>query len=139
VTEVHFQMPNHLDDVDPMVVALASEVEEVLPMEARFRFELTVSEALTNLVIHAKTDCENAVIAIRLTLGKSDVEIAICDPAGAAPFDIRAHAPDLSQLDPTSEGGRGLGLIMECADRVDYAPCGPDDRNCLQLYFAPRP
>tara|TARA_R110000751_G_scaffold10055_2_gene37180 strand:- start:6820 stop:7203 length:384 start_codon:yes stop_codon:yes gene_type:complete len=126
-----------LDDVDPMVVTLASHVESVLEVEARFRFQLSVSEALTNLVIHAKTDAKDAVIDIRLTLGKGRVSIEIFDPTGAAPFDIRAHAPHLSLVDPTLESGRGLGLIMECADSLDYSPSA--DQNRLKLDFLERP
>lgn len=136
MTLLSFQMPSILDDVDPMVVTLVSHIEGVLEVEARFRFQLSVSEALTNLVIHAKTDENNAVIDIRLTLGRDRVSIEIFDPTGAAPFDIRAHATDLSHVDPTLEGGRGLGLIMECADGVDYSRSAKQNR--LKLDFVAR-
>ncbi|MGO4906912.1 ATP-binding protein [Pseudorhodobacter sp. W20_MBD10_FR17] len=132
-----FHMPKLLDDVDPMVMALASKVDDILPMEARFRFEVSVSEALTNLVIHANTDAKDPIIDIRLTLGDTTVTLEAFDPSGAAPFDIRAHAPDLSQINPSVENGRGLGLIMECADSVDYGPVA--HKNRLKLTFTARP
>jgi serine/threonine-protein kinase RsbW len=137
VTDLSFQMPNLLDDVDPMVMALAAKVGSVLAMEARFRFEVAISEALTNLVVHAKTDLADAVINISLRLGKDNVSIEIFDPTGAAPFDIRDHAQDLSQVAQTHEGGRGLGLIMECADSVEYGPSA--NQNRLKLTFSARP
>lgn len=137
MTALPFQMPNQLDHVDPMVLALSSEVQNVLTMEARFRFEVSISEALTNLVTHANTEAKDAVIDIRLTLGNDTASIEIFDPTGAAAFDIAAHAPDLSQVDPTLEGGRGLGLIMECADRVEYGLSNTQNR--LKLTFVARP
>ena len=137
MTDLRFQMPHRLDDVDPMVMRLASEADHALPMEARFRFELSVCEALTNLVTHAKTDVKDAVIDIHLAIGDAEVSIEIWDPTGSAPFDLRAHAPDLSKVAPTLEGGRGLGLIMECADSVNYGPS--EKQNSLKLTFVARP
>lgn len=137
MTDFSFQMPNLLDDVDPMVMALAAKVDDVLPMEARFRLELSVSEALTNLVVHAKTDTPDAVINIHLKLGRESASLEIFDPTDAQPFDIRAHAPDLSKIDPGAEDGRGLALIMECADAVDYGPSA--GKNRLKLTFMARP
>lgn len=137
MTARRFQMPNRVDDVDPMVMALASEVGDALAPEAKFRFELSLSEALTNLVLHAETDVADAVIDIGLTLDGGSVSVEIFDPTGAAPFDIRTHAPELSELEPLLEGGRGLGLIMDCADAVYYGAVGP--RNRLKLTFRPRP
>lgn len=137
MTQLPFQMPSRIYDVDLMVMELAAKVDGILPMEARFRLELSVSEALTNLVLHAKTDVKNAVIDIRLTLGESDVTLEIFDPTGAAPFDITAHAPDLSEIEATVESGRGLALIMDCADSVEYGPSA--DRNRLKLTFVARP
>jgi serine/threonine-protein kinase RsbW len=132
-------MPNLLDDVDPMVMALAAKAGEVLPMEARFRLELSVSEALTNLVVHAKTDDQGAVIDIRMWLGTDSVSLEIFDPSGTTPFDIRDHAPDLSQIDPNVEDGRGLALIMDCADAVDYGPSEGKNRLKLTFWANPRP
>jgi serine/threonine-protein kinase RsbW len=134
---VPFQMPCRIYDVDLMVMELASKVDGILPLEARFRLELSVIEALTNLVLHAKTDAKNPVIDIHLTLGDDNATLEIFDPPGAAPFDLRDHARELSGIDPNAEGGRGLALIMDCADSVDYGPS--ENRHRLKLTFAPRP
>ncbi len=129
-----FHMPRRIDDVDSTVLALTSEVEGSLTGEAKFRFEITVSEALTNLVIHAET--EDPVIEIRLTVGPKRVDVEIFDPSGADPFDIKANAQDLSQVELLAEGGRGLGLIVECADEVAYGQHA--DRYRLSLTFIAR-
>ena len=39
----------------------------------------------------------------------------------------------LAEVEVTAESGRGLGLILECADRVTYGPS--PQRNRLQLDF----
>lgn len=136
MTQTRYHMANHLDRVDDMVLALRSEVEAVLPMEALFRFELAVSEALTNLAKHARPANEAAQVHMALTTQTDRAEITICDPEGAEPFDVVAAAPDLSNVDLMAEDGRGLGLIMTCADDVTY---GRNDQcNGLTLTFAPR-
>ena len=131
-----FHMPRRIDDVDPTVRALTSELEGYLSGEARLRFEITVSEALSNLVIHAKPATADATIDIHLALAADQVVVEIFDPEGAEPFDIKAHARDLSQIDLMAEHGRGLGIIIECADAVDYGSHA--DRNRLRLTFIAR-
>lgn len=131
MSPLHFQMPHRLDAVDPMVMTLASEVDACLQGEARFRFELAISEALTNLALHAKTNATEAVVDVVLTLGDTGARVDIFDPTGAAAFDIRAHAKDLAEIATEHESGRGLGLIMDCADSVTYGPLEGRNRLCL--------
>lgn len=130
-------MINAIDAIDPMILALRADVTPVLADATRFRFELCVTEALTNLVVHAPTDAEDAPIEIALTLQTREVQIEIFDPKGAEPFDLRAHAAELSQIDVMAEGGRGLALIMECADTIQYGPKGT--RYALSLTFRDGP
>lgn len=126
-------MPNALEAVDPMVVTLGRHVEDHLSDMARARFGICLSEALTNLVIHAPTEDREAPIDIFVVIGPDQIEVAVFDPKGAPPFDVRDHGRDPAQMDALAESGRGLGLIMECADRVDY---GPGERgNRLLLGF----
>lgn len=127
-----YKMSNIIDAVDPMVMTLRAEVAEVLSDDARFRFEICVTEALANLVTHApKSD---APVDILLTMSAGHTVIEIFDTAGAPPFDLRNHATDLADVDAMSEGGRGLGLIMECADRVHYGPSGPGNSLVLEFW-----
>lgn len=126
-------MPRQLDAVDPLVVALKSEVAKQLSDQARFRFELCVIEALTNLVTHAQGEALDDVIEIRMNLKNGYVKIELFDPSGAKPFDPCSSAKELSQVDGMAEGGRGIGLIMELADTAAYGPS--EHRNSLRLEF----
>jgi serine/threonine-protein kinase RsbW len=107
-----------------MVQRLSAAVEPTLSGATRFKFELCISEALNNLVTHARPKVSAADINIDLTVQPEAVLIEIFDPAGAEPFYLREMATDLSRVDEMSEGGRGLGLIMEFANEVEYGPSG---------------
>jgi len=126
-------MQNDLGDVDRMVVALKTAVDGTLDSAAMFKFEICTSEALTNIVKHAAPIAKNASILVQLSEAESTLDVMIFDPAGAAPFDLRDHARDLDTVDPLAESGRGLGLIMQCADAVDYG--SHDGRTRLILTF----
>ena len=136
MTEVTFHMPNRLEAVDPMVLTLKGQVDGVLPDEALCRFDICLSETLANLVLHAQTPQKDAQIDVILTIKRTTVTAEIFDPNGAEPFDIRDSARDLSEIEATAEHGRGLGLIVECADEVDYGPIRA--RNRLSLTFRAR-
>ncbi len=127
-------MQNALEDVDPLVTSLKAVVCVALGPETAFRFEICVSEALTNLVKHAKPKTRGETIEITVTEQDEILVVEIFDPVGADAFDPRDHAADLETMDPLAEEGRGLGLIMQCADVVDYGLSG--DRNRLALQFA---
>jgi serine/threonine-protein kinase RsbW len=129
-------MSNRIEAVDPMVLTLKSQVEGVLPDEAMWRFDICLSETLANLVLHADTDLKEEPIDVVLAVSDGVITAEIFDPKGALPFDVRQSARCLSDIDGMSEHGRGLGLIIECADGVDYGPSL--DRNRLALTFMAR-
>lgn len=135
MTTQTFDMDCEIDAVDPMVITLRDIASSVLSEESRFRFEICVSEALANLVTHAKHGGPNTTIKIFLTLGATRVDIEILDPPGGKPFDLRQHAKDLSEVDEMAEGGRGLGLIVQCADDVTYGTSDKAAKNSLSLSF----
>lgn len=131
MTAQTFHMTNGVDAIDPMVLTLRGHVAPVLSDDARFRFELCVTEALTNIVTHATATTAPITINLRVDAGHASIDIF--DPEGADPFDLRAHANELSQVDAMAESGRGLGLIVECSDNVSYGPTGT--QNALTLEF----
>ena len=120
MTILTFHMPNRLEAVDPMVLTLKGQLETVLPDDVLFRFDICMSESLANLVLHAKAAKPGSQIDVTLEITPGRVTAEVYDPEGAAAFDIRDAAQDLSDVDVMAEGGRGLGLILECADVVDY-------------------
>lgn len=128
-----FTMTTRIDAVDPMVLSLKAAVSGLLTEEKGFAFELCVSEALTNLVKHGSAANEDGTVGLTLQVSEASVTLEIYDAEGAAPFDLRDHAPDLSDIEVHAESGRGLALIMQCADQVDYG--ASDGANRLSLVF----
>lgn len=126
-----FHMPNVLERVDPMVVSLRAHVESELAQDALTRFEICASEALTNLAKHG--GCPGAEVIIHVTTTAARVRLEIADPKGAEPFDLKQHARDLTQVDLMAESGRGLGLVLHCADAVDYSPTDTGYRLALDF------
>lgn len=127
-------MLHHLDAVDPMVLTLRSEVEELLLDDTRFRFEICITEVLANLVTHVKKKVSDSPIEIKMNLRPSHVSIEIFDPIGVEPFDPCSNGKSLSEVDAMAEGGRGIGLIMECADEVKYGQSGARNSLCLEFW-----
>lgn len=134
MTKSRHQMPKTLEEVDPFVRSLKAVVCAVLSPETTFRFEVCISEALTNIVKHAKPKKDCRPINITVIDQPETLAVEIFDPVGSDEFDPRDHAYDLENIDPLAEEGRGINLIMQCADAVDYGLSG--ERNRLALYFA---
>lgn len=128
-----FHMQNQLDAVDPMVLTLKGQVRSVLSDDALCRFDICLSETLANLVLHATTAIQGACVDVVLHIAQGTVVAEVFDPVGADAFDIRDRAHDLDDVDALAESGRGLGLIVECADAVDYGKV--NDRYRLSLTF----
>lgn len=133
MTAARYHMEKTLEAVDPMVQRLSDHVDDVLPQTTLFRFSICVSESLTNLVLHARNCAPDARVDIVVDITDPDVAVEIFDPDGADAFDLRDYARDLADVDELAEGGRGLGLIVECADSVSYGPV--ETRNRLKLTF----
>lgn len=136
MTTLHYHMPSNLEEVDPIVLTLKAAVDAWLEPEAVFRFQLCLSEALSNLILHSNASALGTRNGIHLQRADDGVELRIFDPIGAAPFDVTENGVPLGSVEPTAEGGRGLGLILDCADAVSYGPRG--ERNCLSLNFLNR-
>lgn len=126
-------MPTVLENVDAAVLALKSVVGDILGADVLIRFEICLAEALVNLVKYAAPGVTDAVVQIDLCEASDRVRIDIYDPEGTPAFDLRAHAKDLSKVELMAESGRGLGIIMQCADDVSYGAV--DGRNRLALDF----
>ena len=108
-----------------------------LNQDLRSSVEISLTEALNNIVEHACHDLPNAEILIKHEITQSGVLLCLHDPGhpfpGGEPPD--AQMPGLSEdiLD-LPEGGFGWGLIRTLATRIDYTRKG--GQNHLQLWFA---
>jgi serine/threonine-protein kinase RsbW len=128
-----FHMKNDIENVDRMVMSLKSVVKDILDSTTMFRFEICLSETLTNSVKHADTHDKETPIEVTLIETASALVVDVFDPVGAGFFDLRDHAKDLDSVDLMAESGRGLGLILQCADAVTYGAL--KGRNRLALDF----
>lgn len=128
-----FQMQNRLDGIDPLVMSLKTAVEGALGHEALARFEICTTEVLSNIVKHACADDKGTPITVTLAEGPSALLVEVFDPVGAACFDPRDHMQDPKNRDPLAESGRGIGLILQCADGVTYGPSKGRKRIALQF------
>lgn len=118
-------------------MSLREEVCAALGAAVAARFEIGASEALTNAVKHGHAAAPGSQIEMTLEWAADAVTVEIFDLPGTTPFDPRTHAPLLDDVDPLAESGRGLALIVHCADAVDYISTGA--RNRLVLTFVKTP
>ena len=130
-------MPNRLTDVDPTVVDAMATLEGAAPQGVLSRVQICLSEALQNLVDHAPTEDASAPIEFHILQDAPLIAVEIFDPVGAPPFDLRQHARSISEIDALAEDGRGLAIILECADEVEYG--APNGHHRLRLTFAKAP
>lgn len=120
-----------LEEVDGATVAVRNEAARELSEPALIRLEIAVTEALTNIVRHGYSKPGGQ---IHLTCGEhgDGFVVTISDAGRRVPehlFTSPAHLPD----DPLQESGRGVALILACADVVDYRRLG--GRNELSMVF----
>lgn len=121
-----------LEEVDGLSRSLADLARPCLPAEKLVGLEIAVAEALNNVVLHGYKGGEGSIGAA-LVIGGGAVTVEISDQGRRVPEGAFAAAPSLDDLDPLVESGRGIGLIVGLADRLDYAS-GPDG-NRLTLQF----
>ena len=101
------------------------------------RIELCVGEAVTTSIKHAYgLDCRNWEVRTKVTLADENFKIEVCDQGKTMPDGILEAAKQPIQFDPDDiealiTSGRGLKLITEIMDTVDYRQ--EDGWNCLVM------
>ncbi len=127
-----FKLPPQLGDVDEAVQALRALVEPVQGNQSAVAFEVAVSEALTNIVVHGYEGRANgSSISITLSVTASALELTIIDQAKPAPAHLYERAPLLDEIDFMQESGRGLALIRHHTDKVSYSPSSAGNKLVL--------
>ncbi len=120
-----------LEEVDAAAIALRNEAARILPEPALIRLEIAVTEAFTNIVLHGYPSLPGKIQAT-CHEQQDGVVVTISDTGRPVPtglFSGRASLPD----DPLEETGRGIALILSCADFVGYRSEG--GRNELTMVF----
>ncbi|MFH1700023.1 MAG: SpoIIE family protein phosphatase [Candidatus Zixiibacteriota bacterium] len=81
--------------------------------------KVVISEAFTNAVIHAHKNDESKKIQISITLNKTSVSADILDEGSCHGLEeLRNHKINSN---PMAENGRGLGIIRELTDEVEFS------------------
>ena len=109
-----------------------------LQPRARYNCELVFEEVVTNIIKHGYKDDREHRIEVRVDRPGGAIVLRFDDDA--APFDPLQHRPAVepsaSILD-TPIGGRGLVLLRNAAERLQYERT-PDHRNRLTVTIAAR-
>lgn len=82
------------------------------------RIMLALSEAVTNAIVHGNKEIRDKKVSIKITINSSMIVIDIQDEGeGFNPDDIPDPVDEKNLL---ATGGRGLFLMEEFADHVEY-------------------
>jgi len=101
------------------------------------RVELCVVEAVTNCIKHAYgEDCNNCNVRVDVTLTDENLLVKVLDKGTPMPNGLLESARQPPPFDPENiqaltTSGRGLMLITEIMDEVDYLQEG--EWNCLMM------
>ena len=92
------------------------------PEDVSWKIELSVIEAITNVIKYACQHCPDEQVDLRLTIDDTQLEIVISD--NGSPIDVTSLVThrdfDYANAANLEESGRGLGLIYNLMDEVIY-------------------
>lgn len=107
-------------------------LESGLSPEDAFWLELAVVEALNNAVIHAYAGEPGGRVRLDLVMRDGRCEVAVTDWGRAFDFAARlAEARRKGDAADGSEGGRGLLILDQVCDRLEYT--SKDGANTMRL------
>ena len=102
-----------------------------------FNIELCVIEAVTNSIKHAYGEKTGEEVVVIFTLSDSEAVFEICDkgkpmdPERLKKADLTTAHCETQSIETLAECGRGLGIMKEIMDGVDYR--SENGINCLIL------
>lgn len=130
---LRLEMSPDFIEVDRVVPAVAQGLSSALSPDKLMAVEIALAEALTNAVKHAQASGTPEVIHVTATTLPESVRIEIIDAGDQSPADLYDDVPQVGDIDPLSDGGRGIPLISHLADEVRFEPA--HGRNLLRLVF----
>jgi serine/threonine-protein kinase RsbW len=128
-TRFALELPSDLRLIDPAIGYLASRLRDYGYEGSRLtlNFRVGVSEALANAMIYGNGRDPALRVRVEVELEADQVAVVVRDEGEG--FDPGA-VPDPTLPENLEEpGGRGIFLIRELMDEVDFAGCG----NCVRL------
>lgn len=130
---VRVLIPPNLAEVDALAPRLTAQAEPFLPGDRLPAFEIAVVEALTNVIRHGGLR-SGQTIGVALHRTPDGIEATITDEGPALPDDLFIRPrPEDDDSDPLAESGRGIGLILMCADGVTVTREGGCNRLVLRF------
>ena len=91
---------------------------------------ISVSEAVTNAVVHGNKNDINKKVRISIKTGPSRVEITVEDEGGG--FDPSSVASCLENENLLKHAGRGILILNSLMDKVEII-CGPDQGTKVKM------
>jgi serine/threonine-protein kinase RsbW len=122
--------PNTLSDV----LAWFDQFQSApVPANVWMQCQLALIEGFTNAVRHAHANLdEQTPVEIEVTVSVDAIDMRIWDHGPG--FDLEQILQSkLKVVDHESEGGRGLKIMYQVADKLTYQRLS-DRRNCLHLH-----
>lgn len=121
----NFQYKSSLSSLEKMYADLENIIErhKVAPDKAN-HLKVVISEAVTNSIIHAHNQDCGKVVKLKITINKNRILADIIDEGKPERLGDLGER-DLN-IDPSAEGGRGLGIIKKLSDdfRIKSLPEG---------------
>jgi len=114
-----FTYPSHLESLERMYSDLDIVFKRhELAHEVIHPFQLAVSEAVTNAIVHAHQEDSSKQIIVSIELNHSEIIADIVDEGTTLGLD-RIRQADLGG-DALAESGRGIGLIRKLSDEAVF-------------------
>jgi serine/threonine-protein kinase RsbW len=120
---LHEHIPSSSDSGHELIERYIKVLEQ-FGWEGRdlFHVQLAVEEAIVNAITHGNQESPDKTVEVELHVSRHATAIRICDQGcGFCPDDLPDPTDD-EHLD--SPHGRGVMLIKQLMDQVDYNACG---------------
>jgi len=128
-THFALELPSDLRLIDPAIGYLAGRLRDYGYEGSRLtlNFRVGVSEALANAMIYGNDRDPAKRVRVEVELASERVSVVVHDEGDG--FDPTGVPDPTLPENIESAGGRGLFLIRELMDEVDFHGCG----NCVRL------
>lgn len=110
--------PSRLSEVRRFVAHYLADVRA--PVDISSEIVLAVNEAAANAARYGRRNEGRSELRVRCALHGSSVEISVADDGGG--FDAASAAEHVTLPDRYASGGRGLFLMHELMDRIEFDP-----------------
>ncbi len=108
--------PVMVSKVEPFVEKLVSRYK--LGPDKQCNILISLTEAVTNAIIHGNCEQENKTVHVRTKRGKDCIALRVSDEGGG--FDFNS-VPDPTKPENICKcGGRGVFLMRQLADNINF-------------------